>query len=96
VIQYHFELRNEDTGYSTACCELEGCRTDGDTLAEVYANCVEVLDLCLAPEDIDHNLPMPDDRLDGQPNIIAVPVQPDKETLILSRAIIRKALVKSA
>jgi hypothetical protein len=39
---------------------------------------------------------MPDARFDGQPNIIAVPVQPDKETLILSRAIIRKELVKSA
>jgi predicted RNase H-like HicB family nuclease len=86
-MKYHFKLDKEDSGYSTECCELEGCITEGDTAEELYANCAEALDVYLytAPDDTRRCFPLPDERLDGRQNIIAVPVAPDKEMLILSR-----------
>jgi predicted RNase H-like HicB family nuclease len=90
MMKYHFKL-HKDTGdcwvYWTKCCELKGCLTEGNTLEELYTNCAEALDVYLytPQEDTESSFPLPDKRLDGKKNIIAIPVQPDKEAMILSR-----------
>ncbi|MDR3172269.1 MAG: hypothetical protein LBU17_11730 [Treponema sp.] len=85
-MKYHFELYPDERGYWTLCRELDGCCTEGDTLEEVYANCLEALNGYLdEPEASDRVDPLPDPRWEGKPNIIAVPVEPDIARRTLER-----------
>lgn len=47
-MKYHFKVTKEGTGYSAQCVELEGCITQGDTIAELETNMKEALNLHLA------------------------------------------------
>jgi predicted RNase H-like HicB family nuclease len=85
-MKYHFELYPDEQGYWTLCRELDGCCTQGDSLEAIYANCLEALNGYLdEPEDSTMLVPLPDPRLEGQPNIIAVPVEPEIARRTLTR-----------
>ena len=49
---YHFKTHREANGYWAECLELEGCRTEADTLAELRDNMEEVLNLYLSETHI--------------------------------------------
>lgn len=75
-MQYHFRVYPEKKGYWAKCIELEGCQTQGDTMAELRLNMADVLDLVLdEPEDSTEIFPDPDPKLKGR-NIESVPVTP--------------------
>jgi predicted RNase H-like HicB family nuclease len=86
-MKYHFEIREEDIGYSAFCIEIEGCRTQGDTIEELRYNMKEALDLCLAePEDSTLLFPMPKKRLKLVPKKLeAVSVSPNVAFAMLLR-----------
>jgi predicted RNase H-like HicB family nuclease len=86
-MKYHFFLHDDDDGYWAEGCELRGCLTQGDTIEEIYANCMEAMDCYLGctPDETDRRFPLPDSSLDGKPNIIAVPVSAELETDVIAR-----------
>lgn len=86
-MKYHFEIREEYIGYSAFCVEIEGCRTQGDTIEELRYNMNEVLDLCLAePEDSTLLFPMPKKRVKTIPKKLeAVEVSPNVAFAMLLR-----------
>ena len=45
---YHFKVHKEDDGFWAECIELEGCRTQGDSLDELQANAKDAVDLFLS------------------------------------------------
>ena len=44
---YQFAVREEERGYSAWCLDLEGCRTQADSITELERNAAEALDLYL-------------------------------------------------
>ena len=55
--------RDEDGGYCVHVPALEGCHTEGDTLAEALLMAEEAISLCLESLS-DRGLPIPDDTPD--------------------------------
>ncbi len=82
-MKYHFKYYpDERGGYYAECIELEGCRTEGNTLEELKANIQEVLNLYLDERhDSKFVFPLPGKEIKKQ-NIIAVNPDPD---IILSQ-----------
>lgn len=75
-MKYHFKYYKEKKGYWAECAELEGCRSQGDTLDDLKKNLQEALNLFLdEPEDSQLVIPLPKKRLLGR-NILAVEVDP--------------------
>ncbi len=80
---YHFRVYKEDGGYWAECCELEGCRTQGNSMASVTRACEEALDLYL--DEGDTLPPLPDVSLDAHPQILPVPVNAKRALALLLR-----------
>jgi antitoxin HicB len=57
-MKYHFKIKKESRGYSADCIELEGCRTQGNTLLELRENAEDALNLFLS-EPADSKLIFP-------------------------------------
>ncbi len=75
-MKYHFKIHKEKKGYWGDCVELEGCRSQGETIEELKANLKESLDLYLdEPEESQIAFPQPNRRLKAR-NIVAVEVDP--------------------
>ncbi len=75
-MKYHFRVKKEEVGFSAACIELEGCRTQGDTHEELEANMAEVLNLYLdEPATSKTIIPLPRTAPRGR-DIAAVVVEP--------------------
>lgn len=73
-MKYHFRIRKEKGGYWADCVKLVGCRTEGDTLAELNENMREAVDLFLDEPPASALVhPLPRKRLGG-PGIVEVPV----------------------
>lgn len=73
---YHFKIHKEPNGYWAECVELDGCQTQGDTLAELTHNMSEALNLYLdEPESSKIVFPLPFDNVPGK-NIAHVSVEP--------------------
>lgn len=63
---YQFAVREEEHGYSAWCLDLQGCRTQADSINELERNAAEALDLYLDET--------PDSRvLPPLPNAAALP-----------------------
>ncbi len=76
-MKYHFKIHKERSGgYWAECIELEGCRTQAHTRAELDGNMVEALNLYLSePQDSKHIFPPPKKSLSGK-NIVVVFAHP--------------------
>ncbi|WP_413576093.1 type II toxin-antitoxin system HicB family antitoxin [Bdellovibrio sp. HCB290] len=74
-MEYHFKIHKEKSGFSAECIELEGCRTQGDTMSELEQNMGEALNLYLAEND-SSMLVFPAPKKNTGKNIVAVGVEP--------------------
>lgn len=74
-MKYHFKIHKEKGGYWAECVELEGCRTQGDTKAELLFNMDEALNLYLS-EPADSKLIFPAPRRTKGKNIVPIAVHP--------------------
>ncbi len=84
-MKYHFKVHREGTGFWTECIELEGCRTQGDSLEELQSNMHEALNLYLdEPEDSKRVSPLPKKGLKGR-GIVTVEVEPKIAFALLLR-----------
>lgn len=73
---YHFKVHKGDDGYWAQCIELEGCRTQGDTLSELKENAKDALDLFLSePAESDVLFVLPK-KVSASSNIFEVHVEP--------------------
>lgn len=73
---YHFKIHKEGNSYWAECIELEGCRTQGDSLDELKINMEDALNLFLSePSESKTFFPAPNKALKGR-NIIDVHVAP--------------------
>lgn len=77
-MKYHFKyFVDERGGYFAECIELEGCRTEADTIEELNKNIQDVLNLYLDENSNSKTIfPLPQKELKGK-NIIAVNPNPD-------------------
>jgi antitoxin HicB len=74
-MKYHFKIHKESHGYSANCIELEGCRTQANTLVKLRKNAAEALNLFLSePTESKLVFPKPKSRLAGK-NIFEVNVE---------------------
>ena len=61
----HFKVHRDADGTWAECLELDGCRTQADTDAELRSNAAEALNVYLdEPADSDVRLPLPREVLD--------------------------------
>lgn len=75
-MKYHFKIHKEESGYWAECLELEGCRTEADSLEDLEKNMSLALDLYLSePQESRHIFPRPKNPLSGK-NIVSVRVSP--------------------
>lgn len=74
-MEYHFKIHKEKTGFSAQCIELEGCRTQGDTMEELEFNMGEALNLFLA-ESANSTLIFPSPKKVSGKNVLSVGVDP--------------------
>ena len=66
-MKYHFKIKKEKTGYSASCIELNGCRTQANTLEELQENMREALDAYLdEPATSKEILPIPNEKIKGR------------------------------
>lgn len=85
-MNYHFQLINEELGFSAFCLELKGCRSEGDSMEELLYNLSEALELYL-DEPIGSNVlfPEPDYSQNSKESIIAISVDPKTAFALLVR-----------
>lgn len=82
---YHFKVYKEKNGYWAKCIELDGCRTEGDTMDELRTNMEEALNLYLdEPGESKILFQLPKDNIRGK-NIEKVPVKPQLAFAFLMR-----------
>jgi predicted RNase H-like HicB family nuclease/DNA-binding XRE family transcriptional regulator len=75
---YHFQFSaDERGGYYGKCIELEGCRSEGDTLEELKTNFKDALDLYLDEPDYNTAFPLPDSGNKSSENILEIEADPD-------------------
>jgi antitoxin HicB len=74
-MKYNFKIFKESKGYYAECIELEGCRTQGDTMEELKYNMAEALNLYLE-EDDDSTVIFKYPKKINRKNVIAVEVDP--------------------
>lgn len=73
---YHFKIHKEKKGYWAECIELEGCRTQGNSLDKLKVNMEEAVNLYLSePASSKTFFPAPKSNVKGK-NIIEVQVAP--------------------
>ncbi len=97
-MRYHFRIYKEGKGYWGECVELEGCRSQGQSLEDLKKNLKEALDLYLdEPEESGIIFPLPKWRLRGR-NLIALEVDPQiaLASLVRSERLKRKWTQKLA
>lgn len=75
--------RHKDDGYWAECCELEGCRTQGNSISSVKRACEKALDLYL--DEADTLPPLPDAALDTHPQLVPVTVNAKRALALLLR-----------
>lgn len=75
-MKYHFKIHKSKDGYWADCLELEGCRSQGDSLEELKENLEEALNLYLS-EDLNSpmNFSEPREFVAGK-NIVEIEVDP--------------------
>ncbi|MDY7027837.1 MAG: type II toxin-antitoxin system HicB family antitoxin [Spirochaetota bacterium] len=85
-MRYHFRVHHENNGYWADCVELEGCRSEGDTMEELQQNLQEALNLYL-DEPVGSNIlfPLPDRSLEDRKDIINIQVDPNIAFALLVR-----------
>ena len=84
---YHFKIYEENSGFWAECIELNGCNSEGDTLAELKENLNEALYLYLdEPPGTNMTFPLPDDSVSETDDIISIPVDPKQALSILLRS----------
>jgi antitoxin HicB len=73
---YHFKIHKEGRGFWAECVELEGCRTQGDSMDELKSNMEDAINLYLSePASSKTFFPPPKANVKGK-NIIEVQVAP--------------------
>ena len=81
---YHFKIHKESHGYWAECLELEGCNTEGNSLAALKTNMIEVLNLFLSePHDSKVLFPLPMKRAPS--GVLKVQVAPSVAFSFLMR-----------
>lgn len=85
-MNYHFQIVDEEEGYSAFCLELKGCRSQGDSMENLIHNLSEALELYL-DEPIGSNVlfPEPNYSLETGQSIITVSVDPKTAFALLIR-----------
>lgn len=93
MISYHFKIQPEkEGGFTAECLEIEGCRTQADSIDELRKNMKEVLNLCLdEPEDSRLTFPVPRTfkKIPGNVEV----VEPDQKILLAQ--LLRQARLKA-
>src|SRR6056297_617469 len=75
-MKYHFQIFEEKDGFWASCIELEGCRSEGDTIETLRENLQEALNLYLdEPAGSNMLFPLPDPSLEGKKGVISVQVE---------------------
>ena len=83
---YHFSVFEETSGFWAECVELDGCRTQADTLIDLERNCIEALNLFLEePSESRTVFPLPDRSLDHNSKLVKVEVEPEVAFAVLLR-----------
>lgn len=74
-MKYHFNVHRDSDGLWADCVELEGCRSEGDTMEELQQNLHEALNLYL-DEPAGSNLlfAFPDPALEDSDEVIGIQV----------------------
>jgi predicted RNase H-like HicB family nuclease/DNA-binding XRE family transcriptional regulator len=80
-MKYHFKYdKDERGGYWGESLEIEGCRSEGDTLEELKKNLTEVLNLCLESAYNDQeDFVFPEEKFEGQNDVLGI--KPDVNVL---------------
>lgn len=74
-MKYHFKIHKESRGYWAECIELEGCQTQGNSMAELRQNAEEALNLFLSePTSSKLIFAKPKEKITAK-NIFAVSVE---------------------
>ena len=85
-MKYHFNVFNEEDGYSAQGVELDTCFTQGDTLEELYENMLDALNVYIdEPEDSDDLAPLPDPTIKCTDDIVEVSLDPQIALAFLIR-----------
>ena len=85
-MKYHFKVEAEDDGFYAFCIELEGCRSEGNTIEELQDNLQEALDLTLdEPAGSNYVFPLPDENTEESHDVISIPVDPQIAFALLVR-----------
>ncbi len=78
-MKYHFKYyKDERGGFWGECLEIQGCRSEGDTIDELKINFKEALDLCLECTYDEHEkfiYPFPENKVKGK-NILSIQPEP--------------------
>ena len=75
-MKYHFTVHKEGKGYWAECIELEGCQTQGDSMAQLHTNMEEALNLYLDEPPHSKTLFGLPKRVAKGKSIVEVPVEP--------------------
>lgn len=87
-MKYHFKVHKEKKGYWAECIELNGCQTEGESIAELKKNMEDALNLYLnEPETSKNIFALPKKLSQKRNNIYEVPVRPEIAVAFLIRNI---------
>jgi len=76
-MKYHFKVHREGKFFWAECMELSGCLTQAETMAELYENMREALNLYIEePEDSKKLAPLPDETILLSRTVVEVQVDP--------------------
>ena len=86
-MKYHFKVhRDSKQGYWAECIELDGCFTQGNTMAELRANMEEALALYVQEvKGEDFLAPLPDRSIECSRSVVEVPLDPKVAFSLLLR-----------
>lgn len=88
-MKYHFKVHKQDGGYWAECLELDGCATQGESMAHLRQMMEDALNVYLNEKrDSKHIFPLPNPHLSGR-GIVSVQADP----LIAMAMIIRQLRV---
>ena len=83
---YHFRIHLDPDGLWAECVELPGCRTEAESEEALRGACKEALNLYLEePSDSKLVFPLPEERLDRDPALWEVAVEPEIAFAVLLR-----------
>ncbi|MCB1136319.1 MAG: type II toxin-antitoxin system HicB family antitoxin [Chlamydiia bacterium] len=91
-MRYHFKVtKEEDSRYSAECLELEGCRTEADSLEELHENMREALDLYIdEPSTQSYLAPLPNPAFAEADGVTTVRLDPKLAFALLLKHCRRK------